>query len=52
MYAYKDLKSFQKEFLLFDKEATQYCWIDNNYSMWCLLSTYWDDIRFKNKKSK
>lgn len=53
MYAYKDLKSFQKEFspdaVLFDKEGTQvYCWIDNNIACVAFRGTeptQWDDIK-------
>ena len=53
MYAYKDLKSFQKEFssnaVLFDNDGTQvYCWIDNNIACVAFRGTeptQWSDIK-------
>ena len=53
MYAYKDLKSFQKEFspdaVLFDRDGTQvYCWIDNNIACVAFRGTeptQWSDIK-------
>ena len=53
MYAYKDLKSFQKEFspdaILFDRDGTQvYCWIDNNIACVAFRGTeptQWSDIK-------